>query len=221
MSIPNQTLMLDTTATTIREHLQAVAKLQGDTLLANRMIGDALIAAKELLDKTTDDDGKVIKGAFGDWCEAEGFGFSRQWRALLMTLSANWKAIDKAMQKTGPLKSVEKAVALVKPAPISKAAQPALLALLAQAETGDDDAQKKLGREAKKHRMLPEAFQDKLDKIKERQAATPEKPEATIARLTEQLARLMDVLVSHGIDPNAKAEFLPPSGEGVAQENAA
>jgi hypothetical protein len=220
MSISNQTLMLDATATTIREQLAAVAKLQGDTLLANRLIGDALIAAKDLLDKTTDEDGKAQKGAFGEWCEAQGFGFSRQWRALLMSLSANWKAIEKAMAKTGPVKSVEKAVALVKPAPIAKAEQPKLLALLAEAESGDEDAQKKLDREAKKHRVTPETFQEKLDKIKERQAAAPkETPEDTIAKLTAQISQLLDLLQAHGIEPGDR--FAQPKiltgGEGAPE----
>lgn len=196
MTASNSTALLDTTAATIREHMAAVEKANGDSLLANRMIGDALVAAKELLDKEG-------KGAFGKWIEDQGFGFGRQWRSLLMSLSVNWKAIQKEIAKHGPVKSVEKAVALVKAQPIKKDELPKLLTLLEQAEAGDEAAQAKLDKAAKAHKVQPEVFQDKLDALKAKQEAPKEKPEVTIARLTEQLTRLMDLLTAHGIDPNA------------------
>ncbi|WP_026868808.1 hypothetical protein [Inquilinus limosus] len=211
MTISNVTNPLDTLAAEIAELKAKVAETMTDNLEANRKIGEKLIAAKAMLDQAVDEGGKVKKGAFGEWCEAQGFGFSRQWRAQLMSLAANWKAISKAMEKTGPVKSVEVAVRLVKPQPIKKDEQDDLLKLLAIAEEGGEGAEaatKKLNRAAKAHNTDPEEFLDKLTEIRAKRNAPKEKPEDTIARLTTQLGemgdrigRLLDLLERHGISP--------------------
>ena len=197
----NDNTVLTVAATEIMDLVATVQKANGDALEANRSIGAKLLEAKAILDSAG-------KGAFGKWCDDSGFGFSRQWRSQLMSLAANWKAIKKAMGDT-PTKSVEKAVSLVRAQPIKKGEQDKLLALLATAEAGGeegDKAQKKLERAAKAHNVTPADFTEKLDAIREKAKAaaeTPkEKPEETIARLSNQLARLLDLLTEKGIDPS-------------------
>lgn len=74
------------------EVLNALENAKGaglDTLRSFRDIGRGLAEAKELI-------GPTPKGAFGKWCE-ENFPFSKQWRARLMQLAAEWKAVEAAM----------------------------------------------------------------------------------------------------------------------------
>ncbi|WP_142850668.1 DUF2076 domain-containing protein [Telmatospirillum sp. J64-1] len=64
-----------------------------ESLQAFREIGQKLIEAKEALrDKG--------KGAFGDWCEVNGFGFHRSWRAKIMKLAESWDEIARAVEET-------------------------------------------------------------------------------------------------------------------------
>jgi hypothetical protein len=61
-----------------------------ETLEAFRDIGAALGEAKSILGN----------GKFGKWCEAEGFTFSRTWRAKLMKLAEHWDEIRQAAAET-------------------------------------------------------------------------------------------------------------------------
>jgi hypothetical protein len=62
-----------------------------DTLLAFRDIGKALHEAKEAI-------GSIPRGAFGQWAEENGCGFSKEWRARLMLLASEWQEFETAMR---------------------------------------------------------------------------------------------------------------------------
>ena len=67
-----------------------------ETLEAFVRIGIGLTEAKEMI-------GSTPKGAFGAWCEAN-FPFSKEWRARLMKLAAEWpniKAVMDALEAKG------------------------------------------------------------------------------------------------------------------------
>jgi hypothetical protein len=204
---PNVNSPLDVFAAEIAELKERVQNSQNDTLDANRQIGDKLLAAKAMLDNAG-------KGAFGEWVEGQGFNFSRQWRSQLMKLAANWKAIDKAMKKSGPVKSVEAALKLISKQAITKAELPALLKLQALTEGGGNETEvenagKKLKKAAKDHNMDEEEFLDKLTDLKAKQDAPKETPAATIAKLVAQIERLTALLAAKGIDPDTAPSEAP------------
>lgn len=60
-----------------------------ESLSAFAQIGRDLLEAKDAI-------GPAPRGAFGAWCEAN-FPFSKEWRARLMKLAGDWKAIRAAM----------------------------------------------------------------------------------------------------------------------------
>lgn len=73
--------------------LSAMKRAEGaglDTLISFRDIGANLAEAKEALAGTG-------KGAFGKWCD-EHFPFSKEWRARLMKLAAEWEYVREAMK---------------------------------------------------------------------------------------------------------------------------
>lgn len=76
----------------VREGLKYGEMATRESLRHYRDVGQALLDAKEALA------GK--KGAFGEWCEAEGFTMHKTWRAKLMKLAENWDAIMEVVDTT-------------------------------------------------------------------------------------------------------------------------
>lgn len=77
----------------IREGLRYGEEYAAESLNHYRDVGQALLDAKEAL-------AGQKKGAFGEWCEAEGFTFSKQWRSRLMQLAEHWDEIMRAVEAT-------------------------------------------------------------------------------------------------------------------------
>jgi hypothetical protein len=73
----------------ILSNLRIASGAGRDSLAAFAQIGRDLLEAKEAI-------GPTPRGAFGAWCEAN-FPFSKEWRARLMKLAGDWKAIRAAM----------------------------------------------------------------------------------------------------------------------------
>jgi hypothetical protein len=85
----NTDATLDFLRSNILDNLRQANGAGLDTLRAFRAIGRDLTEAKEAI-------GPTPKGAFGKWCE-ENFPFSKQWRARLMALHADWRGVELAM----------------------------------------------------------------------------------------------------------------------------
>jgi hypothetical protein len=73
----------------ILSNLRIASGAGKESLTAFAQIGQDLLEAKEAI-------GHTPRGAFGTWCEAN-FPFSKEWRARLMKLAGDWKAIRAAM----------------------------------------------------------------------------------------------------------------------------
>jgi len=85
----NHNFLADCAATILERYNRAKAATR-NSLEDLCVVGERLNDAKEAL--------KGTKGAFGEWCEAQGFPFDKTWRARLMKLAANWDAIMEAVE---------------------------------------------------------------------------------------------------------------------------
>ena len=85
----NHNFLADCAATILERYNRAKAATR-NSLEDLRVVGERLNDAKDTLA------GK--KGAFGAWCDEQGFPFDKTWRARLMKLAANWDAIMDAVE---------------------------------------------------------------------------------------------------------------------------
>jgi len=86
----NHNFLADCAATILERYARAKASTR-NSLEDLRVVGERLNEAKEALKGEG-------KGAFGTWCEEQGFPFDKTWRARLMKLAANWDAIIEAVE---------------------------------------------------------------------------------------------------------------------------
>lgn len=148
-----------------------------DSLAAFANIGRDLLDAKEAI-------GPTPRGAFGTWCEAN-FPFSKEWRARLMKLAGDWKAIRAAVvwaeskgQVLGRKEySVDGAFAL-------------LADYLAKAEISDIEAD--CGEEYADRAREAEAKAAEKEKAKAEKAETKGKGKSEAETLREQLAEALE-----------------------------
>ena len=84
----NAEAFLSEAVSNIRRNMVAANGAGFNSLQAFANIGYDLLQAKEAI-------GPAPRGAFGAWCEAN-FPFSKEWRARLMKLAEQWKAITVA-----------------------------------------------------------------------------------------------------------------------------
>jgi len=203
----NAEAFLSEAIASIRRNMREANGAGFNSLQAFANIGHDLLQAKEAI-------GPAPRGAFGAWCEAN-FPFSKEWRARLMKLAEQWKAVCVAFrwaERKGYVLgrkeySVDGALAFLNDY-LTKAEIPEI-----EAELGPEYAEKAREAEAK----AADKAQAKAEKGEKK------KSEAEILReqLAEALERIRELEAELGRAKGGKAKAKPEAEKpGATVDNA-